>query len=343
MSLHVHAFNEGAHRTWLSVLMPAHNAARHLAEALQSVRSQLDEEAEVIVLDDGSTDDTAVILASEAQRQGPRLRVLSHATAQGVAAARNRLLEEARGRWLWFIDADDRMRPGAAPSVRRIVQADPTLELVVVDHAVLRPQPRLKHRLRGEGHRRSLPGPAGLIEGTPALLGGLLQAAQWHLWGKVVRRDTWPASLRFPQGRVFEDLALMPLLARQVQRAWYLDRPCIDYRSNPGSILGSMNPAKLQDWAWVLHQLAAASSSPGAQSPQLARAWSAHLARQALRLAAVAHRLEQDPAWLSPWFRTLEQLDPGLREAMSAWAWQPSRWALCWQARQLGWMGRAPT
>ena len=343
MSLHPNPPGVPEEPPWLSVLMPAHNAARHLSEAMQSVRSQLDADAEVIVLDDGSTDGTAAILAAEAQLPGPRLRVLRHASAQGVAAARNRLLDEARGQWLWFIDADDRLRPGAARTVRRIVQADPRLELVVVDHAVLRPQPRLKHRLRGERHRRSLAGPGGLIDGTPALLGGLLQSAQWHLWGKVVRRNLWPASLRFPQGRVFEDLALMPLLARQVQRAWYLNEPCIDYRSNPGSILGSMNPSKLQDWAWVLQQLAADPPSPGAQDPVLARAWSAHLARQALRLAAVARRLERDPVWLTPWFCSLDQLDPGIRAAMRAWAWQPSRWALRWRAQRLGWMSRPTT
>lgn len=136
-------------RPWLSVLIPAHNPGPYLDEALQSVLAQVDTHAEVLVFNDGSTDQTAECLArwataqetAHTQGRGPRLQVWHQAHSGGVSAARNALLAAARGQWLWFLDADDRLRPGAVAQLRRLVQQQPELQAVVVDHAVWRDAP----------------------------------------------------------------------------------------------------------------------------------------------------------------------------------------------------------
>lgn len=339
---------------WLSVLMPAHNAQAFIGEALQSVISQVGPDAEVVVLDDGSTDATPSVLASIREQladrpQAPALRLLRQESARGVSAARNRLLEAARGRWLWFLDADDRLRPGAVGRVRSVIARDDTLQAVVVDHAVWRERPRLKHRLRGEGHRRSSAGPAGLITSADALMHDLLARAQWHPWGRVIRRDAWPPALRFPEGRCFEDLAVIPQLMAGCQRTWVLREPLVDYRSNPGSILGTMNPSKVADWAQALHDLADAGGGrkippPGAVhspaqapwAPQVQRAWNQHLAVQMVRLSAVARRLGVPPERTRAWWLALAERAPGVPDAIRGWIWQPRRWGLLLKARQGG-------
>jgi glycosyltransferase involved in cell wall biosynthesis len=89
----------------ISVIVPAHNVARFIAGTLRSVLNQTHAALEVIVVDDGSTDETAAIAEGFA-RQDRRLRVI-RAGHQGVSAARNRAIAEVRGNLIAPIDADD--------------------------------------------------------------------------------------------------------------------------------------------------------------------------------------------------------------------------------------------
>src|SRR5262245_40217728 len=87
----------------VSILIPAYNASRWIRETLESALSQTWERKEIIVVDDGSTDPTAEIVASYASR-GVRLVQQTH---QGAAFARNRARSEAQGDYVQWLDADD--------------------------------------------------------------------------------------------------------------------------------------------------------------------------------------------------------------------------------------------
>jgi glycosyltransferase involved in cell wall biosynthesis len=93
----------------VSVLIPAHNAGRYLGRTLQSVRAQTFPDFEVIIVDDGSTDDTPEVARAYAERDR-RIRLVRQPRA-GAAAARNRALAEARGAFVANLDADDLWRP----------------------------------------------------------------------------------------------------------------------------------------------------------------------------------------------------------------------------------------
>lgn len=93
-------------RVRLSFVIPVHNAAPYLCALLDSVCQQKEHDIEIICVDDASTDDSAAILAEYAKKDS-RLKVLTHPTARGAGAARNTGLDQARGDWLWFVDADD--------------------------------------------------------------------------------------------------------------------------------------------------------------------------------------------------------------------------------------------
>ena len=90
----------------ISVVIPAYNASRFLRETLESVLQQTLPADEVLVIDDGSTDDTAAIAASF----GPPVRVISRQNAK-LAATRNFGVKEAKSEWIAFIDADDLWLP----------------------------------------------------------------------------------------------------------------------------------------------------------------------------------------------------------------------------------------
>ena len=90
----------------ISVVIPCHNAAAFLRATIASILGQTEPVLEVIVVDDGSTDDSARI----AELFGPPVRVVRQPN-QGESAARNRGIEAAAGDWVAFLDADDLWLP----------------------------------------------------------------------------------------------------------------------------------------------------------------------------------------------------------------------------------------
>jgi glycosyltransferase involved in cell wall biosynthesis len=90
-------------RPTISVIIPTYNEATFLPDAIGSVRAQSWPHLEIIVVDDGSVDDTESVLHKLA---GSDLRSISQVNS-GPAAARNRGIAEARGEWIAFLDADD--------------------------------------------------------------------------------------------------------------------------------------------------------------------------------------------------------------------------------------------
>ncbi len=95
----------GRERPLVSVVIPALNASRFIAETIKSVITQSYQELEIIVVDDGSTDDTAAIVLGFANYD-PRVRYV-HQENAGVAAARNRGIHLSKGEFIAPVDADD--------------------------------------------------------------------------------------------------------------------------------------------------------------------------------------------------------------------------------------------
>ena len=112
----------------VSVVIPAFNAARFLPDALESVFQQTFTDYEVVVVDDGSTDDTAQLV----NRYGNRMRYFFQENA-GVSRARNRGIRESAGKYIAFLDADDVWLPTKlARQVERFRQR-PALGMVFTD------------------------------------------------------------------------------------------------------------------------------------------------------------------------------------------------------------------
>jgi glycosyltransferase involved in cell wall biosynthesis len=89
----------------VSVIIPAYNAAKFIAETIESVLSQIYQNIEIVVVDDGSQDETSTIVRQFAARDR-RVRLIQQANA-GVAAARNCAIQNSQGEFIVPIDADD--------------------------------------------------------------------------------------------------------------------------------------------------------------------------------------------------------------------------------------------
>jgi glycosyltransferase involved in cell wall biosynthesis len=109
----------------ISVLIACYNAEAYVAEAIQSVLNQTSPAHEIIVIDDGSTDGTADVLAGFSRRT-----VVLRQSNQGVAAALNAGITHATGDAIAFLDADDLWTPGKLALQRDRLSAAPELDAV---------------------------------------------------------------------------------------------------------------------------------------------------------------------------------------------------------------------
>jgi hypothetical protein len=113
----------------LTVLIPSWNAASSIERALASILEERRIPLECVVIDDASTDGTADVVQAVADRD-PRVVLIRLPSNMGVSNARNRGLAVARGVWLSFLDADDRLLPGAIDALMRPT-VDPEVLVVV--------------------------------------------------------------------------------------------------------------------------------------------------------------------------------------------------------------------
>lgn len=114
----------------LSVVIPTWNRAHLVCEAVESALSQRTGQVEVIVVDDGSTDDTANILT---RRFGSRIHLLHLPNRRGVGAARNAGIRIANGELLAFLDSDDLWLPGKLDAELTVFERFPDADAVVSD------------------------------------------------------------------------------------------------------------------------------------------------------------------------------------------------------------------
>jgi glycosyltransferase involved in cell wall biosynthesis len=106
-------------------MIGVYNCAAYLGEAIESVLAQTHEPVELIVVDDGSTDESGAV----AESYGPRVRCI-HQERGGMAAARNRAVEAASGEFFAFLDADDRFPVDKLERQLAAFEQDPELDVV---------------------------------------------------------------------------------------------------------------------------------------------------------------------------------------------------------------------
>jgi len=140
----------------VSVIIPVYNYDRYLAEAVESALSQTHQHLEVIVVDDGSTDQSGEVARSFADR-GVRY---THQVHAGIGPARNKGVELAQGDFLAFLDADDRWPLEKIERQLQTFDSDPTLEMVFGQAVQLHNGPEWESGIKDQN-----PGVANMVPG----------------------------------------------------------------------------------------------------------------------------------------------------------------------------------
>jgi glycosyltransferase involved in cell wall biosynthesis len=116
----------------LSVIIPAYNVERFMSAAMNSVLSQSYRDLELIVVDDGSTDGTAAVVAQRAA-EDPRVRLIRQPNAGRPSIPRNRGIKEARGEIIAFLDGDDWFLADRLSAVVEVFDTWPDVDIVLND------------------------------------------------------------------------------------------------------------------------------------------------------------------------------------------------------------------
>lgn len=214
-----------------SIIIPAYNAEAFLAECLDSIAPQRGDDCEVIVVDDGSTDRTAAILAER-----PWLTVVSQSN-RGMSAARNRGLQQAQGDYILFVDADDRLRPDALATLRPNLRGD---DIICFGAEQLDMQ-----TAKANDCRR--PHFEGTMDGHEYMQRELLRPAAIHfvcIWQRAYRRLFLAEhGLCFNTGLRHAEDDLFTLQAMHyAQHVVQLDAVLYTYRVHPGGISRRPDP-----------------------------------------------------------------------------------------------------
>lgn len=189
----------------ISVLIPAYNVERYLPECLDSILSQSEGRIEVLVADDGSTDGTVAILERRAAADG-RLRFLRLAHA-GAYAARNRLLAEAKGEWIYLCDADDKLAPGAFSRLLSVAEKE-GLDAIFFGADVIYDSEKLEDLFPTFRRRYSFSRDLSAPRPGPDFFCDAVEADEWRalVWLMLVRREMLERNaIRFEEGQIHED------------------------------------------------------------------------------------------------------------------------------------------
>lgn len=197
----------------ISVVIPCYNAAAFLRATIESILGQTQPVLEVIVVDDGSTDDSANI----AESFGPPVRVIRQPN-QGESAARNRGIEAAGGDWVAFLDADDLWLPTKVELQAEAIRSAPA-DVVCVTGDFL---------LFGEGQEERLCSLPARYD-APRPLREMLVGFTVHIDCAVVRRA---AALRtpFPESILHAEDVIFFVLLRSQGRFLRIPEPLARYR-----------------------------------------------------------------------------------------------------------------
>lgn len=164
----------------VTVIIPAYNCADYLPETMASLLEQTMPDFEVLAVNDGSTDQTLPLLEDFARRD-PRIQILSTPN-QGPAHARNLGIQRAKGKYLYFMDSDDRLEPDLLAVLTSLAE-EHSLDLAACGYWM--------EELGAHPSRKTFTHPAILAETSAAFrqsLTGLLQAhLMYAVWNKLYR------------------------------------------------------------------------------------------------------------------------------------------------------------
>lgn len=187
----------------ISIIMPVYNVEDYLEVAINSVRKQSFKDWELILVDDSSTDKSLQICKCYAEKE-QRIRLIHKEENEGLSKARNTGLKESDGKWVLFMDSDDRI---SANTIEELLGQTISNEIDLIVFGMIQEYEDLEGNIK---RRRVLLPEEGLFSGNEKI-GNLLMALDFkglfpYAWNKLYRREFLSLNnLQFESIKMIED------------------------------------------------------------------------------------------------------------------------------------------
>ena len=216
----------------ISIIVPIYNVSLFLSQCLDSILSQTYKDLEIILVDDGSTDNSSIICDEYAEKD-VRIKVI-HKINGGLSDARNVGVKNAHGEWVFFVDADDWIKDNAI-EVLYDFAVEKDCDLVQGNFYYAYHDYLLYRCVTQEEHNMHI---LDRSESMKELI--INDRIKNFAWGKLYRISLIE-DFEFPVGKYFEDSFWQHLVVNKIKRYGMVDEPLYYYRQRDGSISSKMS------------------------------------------------------------------------------------------------------
>ncbi|MCM0598109.1 glycosyltransferase [Periweissella fabalis] len=234
----------------VSIVVPIYNVGSFLQPALASVQTQTYRNLEILLIDDGSTDNSGAIadtFANEDQRF-----IVHHVQNGGLSSARNIGITHATGEFIYFFDSDDIMNQTLISKAVKMALKE-NVAAVIFDYEQIDENGCIIPSGYGHGdiyHNTET------LTNHEALKALFKQDIIITAWSYLVKRDVLiDNQVKFTVGRLHEDMNTTPRVLWYAKNIGVLDERLYQYRIRSGSIMKDLKPKNLIDSVWMLKQI----------------------------------------------------------------------------------------
>jgi glycosyltransferase involved in cell wall biosynthesis len=247
----------------VSIIVPVYNVERYLRRCVDSILAQKFRDYELILVNDGSTDDGGK-LCDEYAEQHFNVRVI-HKSNGGLSSARNAGLEIADSEYIAFVDSDDYIHPEMIGTLHELARANSSD--VAMCHYVRTSEDLISHEFGSAAtevsHFTNIQAINELLRVDEDHQNGKRNGLHWVLaWNKLYKRQLFDG-LRYKDGVLFEDIHIIHRLLYKCSKITYIPKPLYYYYQRPESIVNSSFTMRKADKVYALEDRAIFLRSAG--------------------------------------------------------------------------------
>lgn len=237
----------------VSVIIPAYNVEKYIARCLDSVCGQTYKNLEIIVVNDGSADNTASVI-KEYEEKDKRIRFVNLSTNMGNGKGRNMAIKNAKGEYLCFVDSDDFISSDMVESLVKKVNETSFPDVVLFGHQKMK-EKGSQLRKMGEPILPDLSGKETIIQLQTCCFFGYkgIGAQPWLYF--INRKYILDNDIYFDDsGHYFEDMIFTTKLIFNVTHIEQIRKPFYSYVIRKGSIMSNRSKKRIESWIYVTQQ-----------------------------------------------------------------------------------------
>lgn len=226
----------------VSIIVPVFNVEKYIDRCLKSISKQMYKDLEIIIIDDGSTDSSGTICDDFARNNSSVIVV--HKKNGGLSSARNAGIELATGDAMFFLDSDDYLSADCISKCVKLLN-EKNGDVAIIQMKYI-PEYENSEDIAATDERIEL------LDTQKAIEASLYQTKYTCCApAKLYKREV-VSDIRFPEGRLSEDLATCHLFLNNAKKVVYTNYYGYYYRQHGGSIMHEFNPKRMDALEWAI-------------------------------------------------------------------------------------------